>query len=318
MFLRIENLHVFHPMRGFALARLLEKENVNYIHCYGTSYPATRALVASRLLGVPFSISTFVDFDFEYPYKCLMEKLQLATFVVTCTEFCKKRLIDLTDAKYEKKIHVIYFGLDRRYGSIGEPCSAYHKNTKPGIFTACRLVEKKGIEYLIRACSLLKERGHSCNCLIIGDGQERERLEKLVIQSNLADQVRFLGALPNHKIWEIVGPEDLCVVPSVYCSDGERDGIPVILLEAVANGHPAVSTFVSGIPEFITDRVHGLLVPERDALALANAIEELLNNGELRRQFVLAGQERLREDFNISDKTTQLWSLINDNYTIHR
>ncbi len=312
-FLRMENFHVLHPMRGIMLARLLEKEDVSYIHCHGMSYPGTRALVASKLLDVPFSISTFVDFEYEYAFKNLKEKIQAARFVVACTQFCKNAMLELSDISFDKKIHVIHHALASQYGSTKTSCSVEPVKSTPDIFIACRLVEKKGLDYLIQACSLLKDREISHRCLIIGDGQEQERLEGLVNRLDLVEEVHFWGALSNHRIWEIVGPEDICIVPSVYCSDGERDGIPVILLEAMAHGHPVVSTYVSGIPELITDGVNGLLVPERNPEALANAIEMLIKDGKFRSRLILEGRETVRKDFNIRDKATQLWTLIERN-----
>jgi len=135
-------------------------------------------------------------------------------------------------------------------------------------------------------------------------------LEQLVDKHELRDNVQFLGALPNHEIQERIGSEDICVVPAVYCADGERDGIPVVLLEAIASGHAVISTRVSGIPELIDDGIHGLLVSERDAEALAKAIERLVENPQLRKSLIAVGQERLACDFNISDKGRTLWNLI--------
>jgi GT2 family glycosyltransferase/glycosyltransferase involved in cell wall biosynthesis len=306
LFLRVQNLYGLHPSRGISLARLLEREGVSRIHCYGTSYPATRSFVAAHLLDVPFSFSSFVDFDYDYPFKTLKEKLHDAEFAVACTNYCQKRLIEMGGESCAAKIHVVHHGVDPKT-IVPRPVS---KMRNPGVYTACRLVEKKGLEYLIGACSILKNRGTSLRCSIIGDGPERQRLEKLVDRHGLLDNVRFLGALPNHQIQERIGSEDICVVPAVYCSDGERDGIPVILLEALAAGHAVISTEVSGIPELIEDGVHGLLVPERDAPALAEAIERLINEPALRKQLIAAGQERVRHDFDINDKAQLLWKCL--------
>jgi len=310
LFLRLNSFHGLHPSRGIALTRLLEKEGVARIHCYGMSYPATRALVASKLLHIPLSISTFVDFDYEYAYKCLNEKVHHATFLVACTYFCKNRLAELTDQKYGGKIHVIHHALDSRFRTHAVDSQKDCAKDVPNIFTACRFVEKKGIEYLIQAVALLKQRRVITRCIVIGDGERRESFARLVQELGLDDYVCFVGALPNHRIWHTVGPEDICVVPSVYCADGERDGIPVILLEALLKGHAVVSTHVSGIPELITDGIHGLLVPERDSESLADAIEKLLRDAHLRRKLAFAGCERVSTDFDIRNKANQLWTLL--------
>ena len=310
MFLRVSNLHGLHPSRGLALTRLLQKEGVGYIHCYGASYPATRALVAATLLGVPFSLSTYVDFDYDYPFKCLPEKLEAAEFVVACTEFCRRRLVNVGGKRLQSKIHVIHHGISATgiYGEINGHSPG--EDLPVSVFTACRLVEKKGLEYLIRAWPILRERGIFARCVIIGEGPERRSLEALVSELGLGQAVQFLGALANDEIWRSVGRHDICVVPSVYAADGERDGIPVILLEALAAGHSVISTTVSGIPELITDGVHGLLVPERDPHALAAAIERLTRDSALRQALPAAGRTRVTEAFGIHDKAKQLWRLI--------
>ncbi len=311
LFVRLDIFHGLHPGRGLPLARLLEREGVTYIHCYGSSYPGTRALVASNLLDIPFSVSTFVDFDYPYAFKCLREKVAAAEFVVACTDFCRKRLVALTGARHEGKIHVIHHALDSRYGArAGEAPVEGAGSDSAGVFTACRFVEKKGLAYLIQACALLRRRGLAVRCLLIGEGAEGERLRALAGDLGVAGEVRFLGALPNEEIWRAVGPEDVCVVPSVYSEDGERDGIPVILMEALLRGHAVVSTPVSGIPELVVDGVHGLLVPERDAERLALAIEAVLEDRALRRRMAEAGRERVMKEFNIVDKARQLQALI--------
>jgi GT2 family glycosyltransferase/glycosyltransferase involved in cell wall biosynthesis len=310
MFLRVQSVDGLHPARALALTRLLEREGVGYVHCYGTSYPATRARVASQLLAIPWSLSTFVDFDYDYAFKNLPEKLEAAEFVVACTEFCRRRLLQVGGERLEAKIHVIYHALSGHgiYGRAHEHRASPERSSS--IFTASRLVEKKGLEYLIQACSILKRRGVPARCAVIGEGPERPRLEGLVAELGLEGDVEFVGALPNDAIWTRVGAEDICVVPSVYAADGERDGIPVILLEALARGHAVVTTDVSGIPELIASGEHGVLVPERDPDALAQALARLIGDVAERKRLAAAGQRRVWKEFAIEDKARRLWSLI--------
>jgi GT2 family glycosyltransferase/glycosyltransferase involved in cell wall biosynthesis/SAM-dependent methyltransferase len=310
LFLRVQSFDGLHPARGLALAHLLEREGVGYVHCYGTSYPATRARVVSQLLAIPWSLSTFVDFDYDYAFKNLREKLDAAEFVVACTDFCRGRLLQVGGERLGSKTHVIHHALGGHgiYGRTQAPPSGPARS--PAIFTACRLVEKKGLEYLVHACSILKRHGVSVRCAIIGEGPERDRLERLVAVLGLGGDVEFAGALPNDAIWTRVGPEDICVVPSIYAADGERDGIPVILLEAMARGHAVVTTDVSGIPELVVDGTHGVLVPERDPEALAAVLERLLADAAERQRLATAGQRRVWTDFAIEDKARRLWGLI--------
>ena len=311
MFLRLANFHALHPARSILLARELESDQATYVHCYGTSYSSTRAMTVSRLLGIPFSISTFADFDDPYPFKSLVDKVREARFAVVCTRFCKGRLLELTDGRYRSKIHVIHHGLPVQYGSSADSEPKHWPGSSPvGVFAACRLVPKKGLDVLIRAAALLRSRSRAIRCLIIGSGGELASLQHLVNELDLSEHVQFAGTLANDEIWNFVGPEDICVAPSVYCEDGDRDGIPVILMEALLHGHAVVTTPVSGIPELVADRVHGLLVPERDADALADAIERLVKDDGLRRQLAQAGGRRVRAEFDIAKKATRLRELI--------
>jgi GT2 family glycosyltransferase/glycosyltransferase involved in cell wall biosynthesis len=314
VFLRVDHLHALHPSRGLALTRLLEKEGVGYIHCYGAGFEATRALVSARLLAVPFSLSTFVDFEIEHALKpafaSLDAKLETAGFVAAATEFCKHRLREIGGDRLAAKTHVIPPAI-RLKGIYGEAAGrTAHEDRPPSLFAIGRLVEKKGLDYLIQACSILRRRGRAIRCSLVGEGPERRRLEALVAELGLADAVRFLGALPNHEIWARVGPQDICVVPSVYCGGGERDGLPVVLLEALARGHAVVATMVAGIPEVIADGIHGLLVAERDPDTLAAAIERLIADPVLRERLAAAGRRRVQREFDIDDKARQLWTLI--------
>jgi glycosyltransferase involved in cell wall biosynthesis len=309
LFLRLTSFHGLHPSRGLAVARLLEGKGVSHIHSYGADYPTTRALVASRLLGVPFSMSTFVDFEQQSAFKCLAQKVREARFVVCCTRYCRTRLLAMTTADNASKVHVIHHGLPAHYAPA-RPSAASSDSGVVGVFAACRLVGKKGLDDLIRACALLKAQGDAVRCLIIGEGEEEAHLRTLVSRLGLLADIRFHDAVSNDQIWKIVGPEDLCIVPSVYRDDGERDGVPVILMEALLHGHAVVSTCVSGIPELITDGTHGILVPERDPGTLAAAIRRLLNDPALRRRLASNGAARVRTDFNVAEKADQLRCLL--------
>lgn len=299
-----------HPLRCLLLVELLRNLNISKIHAYGASYPATIALGASIMLDLPYSFSTFVDFEHDYEYKMLREKVHAAQFVIACTKFCQARLVQLTDVRYKDKIYVIHHSLDPEYGNHVYPQSNTAPNEPIKIITVGRLVEKKGLEYLVYACGLLKERGLRYQCLIIGDGPEKHRIASLIKKHNLQNEIMMKGPIENDKIKNYYGVNTIMVMPCVYASDGERDGIPNSLLEAMICGSPVVSTRISGIPELIEDGHNGFLVPDKDHLALADAIERLMKYDELRREFAQRGQETIRQRFNLNDKAKHLLSLL--------
>jgi len=310
MFLFADPNHLYsslHPARGLVLAGTLQEHDVSYMHVYGSTYPATQAIVASLLLGIPFSLSTFVDFDYGYDFKMFAEKAELATFIVAVTRFCADRIVSMTSPQVRRKLHVIYHGIDRNYGT---DYSAPRKTDAPRIIAIGRLVEKKGFEYLLRACSLLKARGVDVTCTIVGAGPEEDRLRTMIKELRLEDKVALLGALPNDQMRDLMASHDIVVAPSVYGSGGERDGIPTVLLEAMSCGIPVISTNISGIPELVSNGENGLLVPERDESALADAMQKLIRDADLRERLIGRARERVLREFNTDKSATTLWSSI--------
>jgi len=302
--------HTLHPLQSIFLADLLHRLRVSHIHAYGASYPATMALGASLLLDIPYSFSTFVDFEHDYEYKLLTEKVRTARFVTASTRHCQLRLSELVGHDYREKIHVIHFGIAPGYGngwsSEGTECAT----RPPRLLAVGRMVEKKGFDYLVRACGLLNERGLCVDCVIVGDGPVRPHLESLIGTLGLAAHVELVGPMPNDKLKSMYGPDTIVVMPCVHASDRERDGIPVVLLEAMSCGSPVVSTRISGIPELITDEYDGLLVADRDESALADAVERLLKSADVRRMMSKHARLTVTSRFDIDQKAQELWTLI--------
>jgi len=307
-FLRFEHFqNVYHPMRSLALARLLKRLKISHIHAHGSTYPATRALASALLLDITFSFSTFVDFDYETDFRMLPEKIKQAEFVVATTEYCVSRILAATSPEFRPKIHTIYLSIDPAYANTRNPRA---RPSMPLVLGIGRFVEKKGFEYLLRAAALLKGRGVSFRCMLIGEGPERAELEALAEHLHLGGIVEFAGALSNDRVRDYLRAPNVLAAPSVYARNGERDGIPTVLVEAMACGVPVVSTRVSGIPELISNEENGLLVPERDEVALAAAIERLLTDATLRDRVTEEGRRTVHSQLDIHQSSRKLWSLI--------
>ena len=303
-------LNSLHPSSGLAFAWELKKLKVSYMHVYGSTYPATRAIVASFLLAIPFSFSTFVDFDYEYGYKMFHSKVEHATFIVATTQFCVNRILSYTSERFSKKIHVIHLGIDRNYSGAPYDISKPIKSKPQYLIAVGRFVEKKGFDYLVKACALLKSRGCTARCMIIGDGPHKERLRSLISILRVQDLVELVDPIPNDQLISLMQPQNILVAPSVYAKDGERDGIPTVILEAMIRGVPVIASGISGIPEIITHEHNGLLVPERDEHALADAIERLIRDTKLRERIRIKGYEKTLQDFDVRESAQTLWSLI--------
>ena len=161
-------------------------------------------------------------------------------------------------------------------------------------------MQKKGFEYLVEACKILKEQGRRFRCVIIGEGEERIALEKRIAQYPLQHEVALLGPRTQAEVMQIVQAATAFVLPCVIGDDGNRDGLPTVLLEAMALGVPVVSTAVTGIPEIIETGYTGILVEEKNPHALAQALQRLLDSAPLRKQLREAALQKVRQDFNLA------------------
>jgi glycosyltransferase involved in cell wall biosynthesis len=176
--------------------------------------------------------------------------------------------------------------------------------------SVARLVEKKGHRYLIEACNILVRRGISdFICKIVGDGPLRGELEELSSRLGLSDSVQFFGALPSDKVLLAIEESDLFVLPCVVAKDGDIDGMPNVLIEAMALEKPVISTYVSGIPELVKDG-SGILIPPEDSEALARAIEEIyyLSYDE-RKNRGRKGREIIIEEFDLKKNVSEIKKL---------
>ena len=304
-------LDVFHPIYGFYFAHCLEKEGIGHIHAYCTNTATNQTLVAAHMLDVGFSINSYVDFDFRFNYKMLDEKLELCDFDVVHTHFCKERLLGYTSEKFRDKIHVIRFGLDLDRFKPRESSGS----KKLRLICIGGLVPKKGHRHLIKACEILMERGIDFELLIIGDGSLLKSLKSLVAYLKMEDRIIFTGGFPNDEVIPFFTPDAILILPSVYAPDGERDGMPTVITEAMVMGTSVVSTYVSGIPEVVKNRYNGMLVIPEDSVGLADAIMELSSDDELRRRIVENGKRTVRELFDSSKWILKIEALLRDSLT---
>jgi glycosyltransferase involved in cell wall biosynthesis len=171
-----------------------------------------------------------------------------------------------------------------------------------------QLWERKGLEDLVRACRVLADRGIAASCRIVGEGPLRGRLEQLIAALDLSDRVVLTGALRHPEVVALLGQARAFVLPCVVAPDGDRDGIPNVILEAMASGLPVISTPVSGIPEVVRDGETGFLVPEHDPTAVADAAARLIADPELASRLGAAGRAFVREEFDLDRNVERLLS----------
>jgi glycosyltransferase involved in cell wall biosynthesis len=276
--------------------------DVGHLHghfCHGV---ATITWFASRMAGIPFSFTAHAKDIYQAelnPGRLLERKLGAARFVATCT--CANAGVLKARHSRPDEVHTIYHGLDTDYFS---PAARPSGDAPPLILSVGRFVEKKGFDQLIAACGELKRAGICFGCVIVGErGSAYESLQAQIEQLGLTDCVRLRSAVTQDQLRDIYRGARVFALPCQIMEDGDRDGFPNVLAEAMAMGVPVVSTAISGIPEMIDDGVHGLLVQPRDPQALALALRRVLTEPALHGALAHAGRARICERFD-SRRTT--------------
>jgi glycosyltransferase involved in cell wall biosynthesis len=232
-----------------------------------------------------------------------------AAGIVTVSDYNRDHLIRTLgpDAARARRI---YNGLDMdefaRSESRARPLGG------PEVIAVGRLVEKKGFDDLIRACAVLKRSGTNVRCVIVGSGPLEPALRSMVESLGLSDRVRLTGTRPRAEVIQLVRGASALAAPCVVGTDGNRDGLPTVLLEAMALGTPCVSTPVTGIPEVVRDGETGLLVPERDPGALAGAIKRIASDRALATSLGQAGRALVERAFDIHRNTAAMREMFSE------
>ncbi len=262
------------------------------IHAHFIDRAATVANVASRLLDVPYSITAHASDIYVDPV-LLHRKIDDADFVTTCTAYNHRHLAETVPGANDK-VEVMYHGLELvQYRPPGAEATG-----APKLLAVGQLKEKKGFADLLRACRLLVDRGVDFECEIVGEGPQRNELQELVTALELEGRVALRGALPHRDVIDAYARAYAFVLPCVVAENGDRDGIPNVILEAMAMQLPVVSTAHSGIPEAVEHQRTGLLVPPREAGALADALAALLEDPTLAHQLGAEGRQVVRTRFD--------------------
>lgn len=272
---------------------------VQHVHAHFASHPAAAAFIIHRLAGIPYSFTAHGS-DLHRDRHMLREKVAEAAFVAAISEYNKELIISECRGKYREKVKVVHCGVDIEVFRARSHETPYEKGENPFmILCVGTLHEVKGQPYLVEACRFLQERGHNFECHFVGDGPDRKSLDELVEQAGLSGRVRFHGRLTRDEIARLLVDADVLTVPSVPTRDGRREGIPVVLMEAMGSGVPVIASNLSGIPELVNDQQSGLLVPPRDARSLADALERYIQDPALRRRFGNAGRAKVIEEFDL-------------------
>jgi glycosyltransferase involved in cell wall biosynthesis len=282
---------VFQFLAGVRLARILRSEGCRHLHVHFAHVPTQIAMYASALAGVPFTVMAHANDIFERG-QLLRQKAERSVRLLTISEHNKAYLIGL--GVPEEKLDVMRCGVSL---PIRDPVPEWEARSVYRLGTLGRLVEKKGIDVLVEAVALLGDRPYRVELTIAGDGPLRSQLENLAKNLDLEDRVRFEGNLDHRHVPDWMHRLDAFVLASKPDANGDMDGIPVVLMEAMSQSIPVVSTRLSGIPELVLDGETGLLAEPGDAPGLADQIDRLLSDPGLRRRLAMRAQEHVLSEF---------------------
>jgi glycosyltransferase involved in cell wall biosynthesis len=281
------------------LAYLVRQKGIQHLHAPFASDAATITRLGARLAGVSYSFTARAKdiFHASTDPDDLRRKLTDAAGVVTISDYHLEYLRQ-TFGPLAAKVQRVYNGLDLKEFPYRRP-----DDRPPVILAVGRLVEKKGFSDLIDACALLAARGRDFRCRIAGAGGLRSALQQQIERQDMQGRVELLGPRPQNEIAREMYNAAVLAAPCIVAADGDRDGLPNVIQEALALGTPVVTTAVTGIPEVVPDGERGLLVPQCDPQALANALERLLTDAGLRVRLAEGARRFMEVEFDIHRNT---------------
>ncbi len=297
-----------HLMQGCYLTHhlLAKSPEVVHLHAHFAHSPSSVALFSSMLSGLPFSFTAHAKDIYTSNPDQLREKIDLASMVMTCTRHNVDYLRSL-GKDTATPIHCVYHGIDLDLFTA----AAKTEETKPPykILTIARLTEKKGIPHILEALQLLKKKGISFTFTLIGDGDDKEQVINQIFASGLHKQTRWLGTMPHAKIIQELKAADAFVLGCKIAANGDRDGIPNVLVESLAMGVPAVGTDISALPELLITEKTGLAVASKNSTALADALLRILLDTQLRSHVTIEGKKHVQAHFDNKVLIRQLAAL---------
>ena len=275
-------------------ATIMDENGVALIHAHFASmgYIARRL---GKMLGLPYTLTTHAfDIYMDADTTELRKVMNDAELVVTISEYNRNYLRD--EIGVNNRIELIRCGID--FDKFN-PQKKLKVDGRIRMLTVARLVEKKGIAYLIKAIPMVIKEVSKCELTIIGSGPLYDNLQQLVRDLDMGRYVQFRGDVPDSELMRYYEDADMFILPCIVTENGDRDGIPVAMMEAMAMVLPVISTSVSGIPELVEDGASGILVPPKDEKAIADAIITLCKDGELGVKMGEEGRKIIEREFNI-------------------
>lgn len=299
--LRCQIRGVFYLVEALMLAAWMDDRDLRHLHVHFATPASTVAMILAAIRPMTLSITVHGPDEFyDAPGYHLTRKIETASFVCCIGSFARSQLMKLSDPAHWGKLEVSPLGVDP---DLFSPRPFRPSPSPFQLVCVGRLVPAKGQHILVEAMRRLSDRGRDVRLRMVGDGPDRASLEAMAHELGVAERIVFDGAVDQDRIREIYAEADAFVLPSF------AEGIPVVLMEAMAMQIPCVTTRITGIPELIRGGVDGILVAPSDVDELAAAVEELIEDPDRRRQMGEAGRRRVEEKYHLERNTRRLASI---------
>lgn len=281
---------------------------IRHLHAHYVTEPTDIAEQVQARIGISYSFTTHAKDLFLSSKEDVSRKVDRAQFVLTCTEYNKKYLEQIVQS--DTPVYRVYHGVDLDVFQPNTPEISREDKTRPLILSIGRFRPKKGFPILIQACASLKKAGHHFQCVLVGYGPLEQDLKQMIHQFGVSDCVRLTGKVPQDGILNWLRQASIFVLPCQIAEDGDRDGIPNVLVEAMSMGLPVVSTAIASIPELIHGGHNGILVPPHHPESLTEALSLLLQNHARRRSLGIEARKTVEEDFCVSKNIRVIYDLL--------
>ena len=297
---------MFYFLEAGILARHLQTRGIVHLHNHFGSSSCSVALLTATMTGLPFSFTMHGPSEFfETSHWRLDEKVARAAFTVAISHFWRSQLMYFSNRRHWNRIHIVHCGVDpERF-----PARPPRPDCPPHLAFVGRLDPVKGADLLLDALAALRASHPDVTATFIGDGPQAEHTRAYARTLGIDQMVNFLGAQPETAVASLLQHSDLLVLPSF------AEGLPVVLMEAMATGLPVVASRIAGIPELVRDGENGILIPAGDTTALIQAMDRLLSDPALRYRLGQAGRESVLADFTIEAEARRLASLFTTSVT---
>jgi len=282
------------------VARRMRQHRLLHLHNHFSDSSCSVAMLASLMGGLSFSFTIHGPGEFFEPMRWrLDEKIRRALFVCCISNFCRSQGMIFGPQEKWERMHIVHCGVDPEQF---EP-KRHHGSGSRVLFVG-RLAAPKGLPILLESIARLREDHPNVQLTIAGDGPDRQQLESMARRLGIESHVRFLGYQSQSQVRELLGRSDVFGMASF------AEGVPVVLMEAMAGGVPVVATRIAGIPELVDDGGCGFLVPPGDGQALADRIGQLLDDAELRNAIAAAGRLKVEQEFNLTMESRRLCQIL--------